>query len=103
MRRSKRFPFLMAALVGCSAIAQDVASLYRQGVDRQHLGDLAGAVESYRKCLAQDPANVAAHSNLGAALAGLGRYDEAIPEYERALQSAPAEVRPVMRRNLALA
>jgi predicted Zn-dependent protease len=83
--------------------AQDSAAFYRQGVDLQRAGDLAGAVEAYRKSLAGDPGNIAAHSNLGAALAGLGRYDDAIPEYEKAIASAPEQVRPVLHRNLALA
>jgi tetratricopeptide (TPR) repeat protein len=86
-----------------SALAQDAASLYRQGVDRQRQGDLAGAAGLYKKSLDLDATNVAARSNRGAALAGLGRYDEAIPEYQQALKNAPAQVRPMLQRNLALA
>jgi tetratricopeptide (TPR) repeat protein len=91
------------ALIATQALAQDPATLYRQGVDRQRAGDLAGAVESYRKLLAEDGTNIAARSNLGAALAGLGHYDEAVPEYEKALAGAPDQYRPLLRRNLALA
>ncbi len=83
--------------------AQDSAALYRNGVDLQRAGDLEGAVQAYRKTLQSDPSNVAARSNLGAALAGLGRYDEAIPEYDKALASAPEQFRPALERNLALA
>ena len=86
-----------------TAAAQDTGSLYRQGVDRQRLGDLKGAAEAYAKVLELDPENIAARSNRGVALAGLGRYDDAIPEYERALRSAPEQVRPYLQRNLALA
>src|SRR5438270_848037 len=94
---------LAVALWARPLAAQDSAAFYRQGVDLQRAGDLAGAVEAYRKSLAGDPDNIAAHSNLGAALAGLGRYDDAIPEYEKAIASAPETVRPVLQRNLALA
>ena len=74
---------LFAALLACHIYGQDAASLYRQGVDLHQRGDLAGAAGAYRKSLALDAGNVAAHSNLGAALAGLGRFDEAVPEYEK--------------------
>jgi tetratricopeptide (TPR) repeat protein len=94
---------LIAVLLASPALAQDAASFYRQGVDLHQRGDLAGAAEAYRKSLALDGGNVAAHSNLGAALAGLGRFDEAIPEYEKALDGAPEQFRPALKRNLALA
>jgi tetratricopeptide (TPR) repeat protein len=83
--------------------AQDASALYRQGVDLQQKGDLAGAVDAYRKSLALDGSNVGAHSNLGAALVGLGRYEEAIPEYLKALDGAPPQFQSVLKRNLALA
>jgi tetratricopeptide (TPR) repeat protein len=85
------------------ALSQDAAGFYRQGVDRQQAGDLAAAVNLYRQSLKLDPSNIAALSNLGAALAGLGHYDEAIPEYQKALKAAPGQARPYLQRNLALA
>ena len=94
---------LTALLLACAAWAQDAAALYRQGVDRQRQGDLAGAAESYRRSLDLDGSNVAARSNLGAAFAALGRYDEAVAEYKQALTTAPEQVRPMLERNLALA
>ena len=101
--RIRIFPVIFLTVTVSCVIAQDAGSLYREGVDRQRRGDLNGAVEVYRKSLALDRANVAARSNLGAALAGLGRYDEAVPEYEEALRSAPEGARPFLQRNLALA
>jgi tetratricopeptide (TPR) repeat protein len=86
-----------------SAWAQSSADLYRQAVDKQHQGDLVGAAQLYKEVLRQGPGNVAARSNLGAALAAQGHFDEAIPEYEMALKSAPEQVRPYLQRNLALA
>jgi tetratricopeptide (TPR) repeat protein len=52
-------------------------------------GDLDGAIRAYRDYLAVEPDSVQARSNLGAALARAGRYDEAIAEYDRALQKSP--------------
>lgn len=94
---------LLFVLAAFAAQAQDAAALYRQGVDSQQKGDLAAAAEAYRKSLALDSSSIAAHSNLGAALVGLGRFEEAVPEYLKALEGAPAQYRPVLRRNLALA
>jgi tetratricopeptide (TPR) repeat protein len=93
----------LALVLVTAAPAQDAASLYRQGVDRQQQGDLAGAAGLYKESLKLDVGNIAARSNLGAALAGLGRYDEAIPEYRQALKFAPEQARPYLQRNLALA
>jgi tetratricopeptide (TPR) repeat protein len=83
--------------------AQDETALYREAVDRQHQGDLTGAVQLYRQVLEKDPANIAARSNLGASLSGLGRFSEAVPEYQAAIENAPPQVRPLLERNLALA
>lgn len=93
----------LALVLAFAAPAQDAGLLYRQGVDRQQQGDLAGAAGLYKESLKLDGTNIAARSNLGAALAGLGRYDEAIPEYRQALKSAPEPARPYLQRNLALA
>jgi tetratricopeptide (TPR) repeat protein len=102
--------FLAVVLV-FAAPAQDAGMLYRQGVDRQQQGDLAAAAGLYKESLKLDGTNIAARSNLGAALAGLGRYDEAIPEYQQALRAAsnaaanaaPGQARLYLQRNLALA
>ena len=91
--------FLLVAQVGAEA----PVVLYRQAVDRQRSGDLAGAVQLYRECLEQEPSNFQARSNLGAALSGLERYGEAIREYEAALMSAPETLVPLLRRNIGLA
>ena len=63
--------------------------------------DLENAVRAYREHLARNPGDARARSNLGAALAALGRYEEAIQTYREALGLAPGD--PVIRMNLALA
>lgn len=95
---------LFSLVIAVTAVAQrDAVVLYREAVDKQQHGDLAGAAELYRQVLRQDSANIAARSNLGAALASQGHFDEAIPEYETALRTAPPQVRVYLQRNLALA
>ena len=48
-------------------------------------GDLQGAVRAYLAILSTHPARVDVRSNLGAAYSALGRYEDAIEQYKRAL------------------
>jgi tetratricopeptide (TPR) repeat protein len=48
-------------------------------------GDLQGAVRAYLAILGAHPARVDVRSNLGAAYSALGRYEDAIEQYKRAL------------------
>ena len=75
------------------ALLKEAESLHRAG-------QLDRAIEDYRLFLAGHPEVVQARSDLGAALAGAGRYEEAIVEYKRALKLDP---HPQIRLNLALA
>ena len=57
--------------------------------------------QAYREYLAIAPESLQARSNLGAALARAGRYDEAIAEYNTGLQKSPDN--PALLMNLGLA
>src|SRR5450631_3774385 len=72
----------------------------QDAISKQQAGDLAGAVPEYQQFLKLHPEATAIHSNLGAALAGLGRFEEAVAEYKTALRQSPAL--PGARLNLAL-
>ena len=74
-------------------ILKEAASLHRAG-------QLDQAIEDYRLFLEKYPDVAPVRSDLGAALAGAGRYEEAVAEYKRALQLNPL---PQVRLNLALA
>ena len=74
--------------------------LVQDAMQKQQAGDLGGAVPEYQSFLKLHPEATAIHSNLGAALAGLGRYQEALPEYRIALKQSPKLVGA--RLNLAL-
>ena len=74
-------------------ILKEAAALHQAGLLEQ-------AIEDYRLFLEKYPDVAPVRSDLGAALAGAGRYEEAIVEYKRALQLKPL---PQVRLNLALA
>jgi len=84
---------LFAVSLGVIAQAQtpqEFQKLVQDAIQKQKVGDLEGAVPEYRKFLKVHPEATAIHSNLGAALAGLGRFEEAVPEYKIALKQSPA-------------
>lgn len=56
-----------------------------RAVQSHQSGDIEGAIRDYQAYLALRPERVEARSNLGAALARLGRYGDAIEQYKRAL------------------
>jgi len=76
-------------------------ALVDDAMQKQKAGDLAGAVAGYKEFLKIHPEATPIHTNLGVALAGLGRYQEAISEYKIALKQSPTF--PAARLNLALA
>jgi tetratricopeptide (TPR) repeat protein len=79
----------------------DAAALFARAVAFHQAGDLIGAIDAYREVLKLVPESAGVHSNLGAALSRLGRYDEAIDEYRLALRAQ--EGNADYRFNLALA
>jgi tetratricopeptide (TPR) repeat protein len=97
----RKFTLLLIFSFSTVAQAQTPQELVQDAIQKQQAGDFEGAVSEYREFLKLHPEATAIHSNLGAALAGLGRYEEAIPEYRTALKQAPAL--ESARLNLALA
>src|SRR5262245_55165262 len=59
--------------------------IFARAVQSHQSGDIEGAIRDYQAYLALRPERGDARSNLGAALARLGRYAEAIEQYKRAL------------------
>lgn len=79
----------------------DPAALLARAVSLHQKGDLQGAVALYEGVLALGAESPVLRSNLGAAYAGLGRYEDAVVQYGRALATDGGNV--AIRRNLALA
>jgi tetratricopeptide (TPR) repeat protein len=91
--------FLIAAgIIG--AQATDPQQLFRDALAAQQRGDDALAIGKYREILKHYPDSVEVRANLGAALAKLNRYDEAIEQYRAALAKKD---NAGLRLNLALA
>ena len=76
-------------------------SLYRDADAAYDHGDIQQAIHLYEQLIKVEPDSVAARTNLGVALARVGRYRDAVTQYEEALKRAPSS--PVVRLNLALA
>ncbi len=83
-----------------AAQADNPELIFRRAVSMQAAGDYEAAVQQYRAYLKIDPNRVDAISNLGAALARLGRLEEAVTQYRLALSK---QDNPAVRMNLALA
>jgi tetratricopeptide (TPR) repeat protein len=81
--------FVWGVLLAGAASAQDPSAAVERDFERatqlHQSGDLQGAVRGYLAILATNPARIDVRSNLGAAYSALGRYEDAIQEYKRAL------------------
>jgi len=99
-----RIGLVAALLAPAAAFAQEGLSadeLFGRGVELHQAGDILGAIESYEAALDKDPSRLDARSNLGAAYARLGRYEEAIEHYRKALEAVPDQYQ--IRFNLGIA
>ena len=97
--------WLIGAVIAFGASAQSPVGGcdFEAALRRHQSGDLVGAAEGYKLCIASQPDRIESRSNLGAVLSKMGHYEEAIDEYKDALKIAPPEVAPALRLNLALA
>lgn len=111
LRVTLRFAILVVSLLGVLSPAE--AQQPPSAVDQQQLddllsralvahraGDLIGAIQSYQVALDMAPDRADIRSNLGAALIGLGRFNEGIEQYRQALAR---QEDATIRLNLALA
>ena len=93
--------FTTPALAQAGAQDSAVEREFERVTQLHQSGDLQGAVRGYLAILANYPARVDVRSNLGAAYSALGRYEEAIEQYKRALVIDSGNY--AIRFNLALA
>jgi len=87
-RLTSVFVVILLLWIGVPAQQDSSAAVEREferATQLHQSGDLQGAVRAYVAILATHPARVDVRSNLGAAYSALGRYEDAIQEYKRAL------------------
>jgi tetratricopeptide (TPR) repeat protein len=84
---------LVVLVIGAAVLhaqtGQSPQGLLKQAIASHQAGELDDAVREYRAFLDMYPDVAQVRSNLGAALAAQGKYQEAILEYKRALTIAP--------------
>src|ERR1051326_9044993 len=95
--------FALGTLLAERVSAQDTAvdQAFERATQSHQNGDLEGAIRGYMAILEKYPARVDVRSNLGAAYSALGRYEDAIQEYKRAIVIDSGNY--AIRFNLALA
>lgn len=84
-------PLAIRPIASRFATAAPVSVRVGEGLGHLALGDAGLALESFRRALAEDPANVAAMRGIAAAYDLMGRGDLSRPMYERALAAAPRD------------
>jgi tetratricopeptide (TPR) repeat protein len=72
------------------------------GVELEHAGRTAEAIDEYAKALAINPRYAEAHNAMGVALVKEGRHEEAVAHYEKALKSQPAFTEALVNMGAAL-
>src|SRR5260370_25785540 len=72
-----------------AAAAETAADWVRQGQAYKAKGDAAAALQAFEKALALDPKSPQIEDEVGFILAATNRRDEAIPNFERAVQLVP--------------
>ena len=97
--------FIFSVLTGPTAFAaaqeQSAEKLYGEANRAYDRGDVPQAISLYQQVVLLQPDSIPARSDLGAALAHVGRYEEAIVQYSEALKRDPKN--SVIHLNLALA
>src|SRR5579864_145035 len=101
----KRSLYFLAAIIAASllplAYAQSVDQLYKDAIGAYDRGDVSQAISLYNRLIELQPDFIPFRTNLGVALASVGRYPEAIAQYQEALKRDPNNL--VVNLNLALA
>ena len=103
LHRLKRIPEALASYERATAITPASQTLSNMGTLYYERREYGKAVEAYRRAIALRPNSAPTHRNLGDLLTQLGRKDEALASYQRAVELAEAarEVNPADAQNLA--
>lgn len=86
----KHIVFIFLAIASANLSAQTRHELLRNGDESYYQGDFTTAEESYRKAIEKD-GKAQAKYNLGNSLMEQERYEEALEQYQAAINSAPTD------------
>ncbi len=89
-------------LVHLNCQEESPQALYDQAGQALDAGNTAQAIKLYEELLQKTPDSIAAHINMGAALAQQGRYHEAMQQYRKVLSSDPRNETALLNLGLAL-
>ena len=76
---------LVTAMIIVATAWSDVGSDMRRGNYLEQKGEYDAALQSYQKALVQEPDNPKIHYNIGRVLYRMGKYDEAVSEFQLGL------------------
>ncbi|MFG0333135.1 MAG: tetratricopeptide repeat protein, partial [Maioricimonas sp. JB049] len=80
------------ALRAGEMLSTDAQALYQAGSALYRQGNIAGAMEQYRKAVEADPQSAQAQFGLGLTLAESGRHEEAVKHYRNAAARLPGQL-----------
>lgn len=80
----------------------DAVSLNISGDRHYQAGDIAGAMDAFKKGLLLDPSDVNLHNSLGVCHGVLKDYDNALTAFENAIWLAPEEIMPIYNKGYIL-
>src|SRR5256885_225608 len=83
------FAILLFATGFATAAGQSADQLYNEALAADQKGDFARAALLYEEVIKVQPDSIPARTNLGAVLVQLGRFQEAIAQYEEAIKRDP--------------
>jgi tetratricopeptide (TPR) repeat protein len=97
LKQQRRLKEALALFDAAQATLPEIATVdHCRGLALQDMGDMEGALRSYRRALARNPLNMVAHQELNKLLYRLGRDDEFLISLDDAAKKSPASIAPLL-------
>lgn len=97
LKQQRRLKEALALFDVAQATLPEIATIdHCRGLALQDMGDMDGAVRSYRRALERNPLNMVAHQELNKLLYRLGRDDEFLTSLDEAAKKSPASISPLL-------
>ncbi|HWA30758.1 MAG TPA: tetratricopeptide repeat protein, partial [Rhizomicrobium sp.] len=97
LKRQRRLNEALQQFDAAEATLPDIATVdHCRGLALQDMGDMEGAIRSYRRALARNPLNTVAQQELNKLLYRLGRDDEFLVSLDDAARKSPTSISPLL-------